>query len=57
METKSFWKSKLFWLGVIEMIGGVCAFITEQPPETSITAMVAGVITVLLRMMTNKGIV
>ena len=55
METKSFWKSKMFWLGVIELATGLLGYagvvVAGSEPFTW-----AGLATIVLRFLSNKQI-
>jgi len=57
MNNKKWYLSKLLWLGILEIIGGVAAYIGGVPAGTSIAAMIAGAVTVILRIITNKGLI
>jgi hypothetical protein len=54
--TKKFWKSKLFWIGVLVTIGGILEYVDSQPVEVSIPTMIAGVITIITRALTSEAI-
>lgn len=58
METKSIFKSKTFWTGVITVIiGGASAAGDIVPPEAnSIILMVVGVLNVVLRTITSTPV-
>ena len=54
-DSKSILKSKLFWLGIVEVGVGVLQYIQgELSTGGTITSM--GVLTVLLRLVTNKAV-
>ena len=55
METKSIFSSKTFWVGVSEIIGGTLTMIAGEL-QTGTTLTVAGVLTIILRVITKTGI-
>lgn len=56
MEVKSWWKSKLIWLGIVEVAGGVVEYLFALPPGTSVATIVTGIITIILRAITNQPV-
>jgi len=56
MEGKKIWQSKIFWLGVLEIACGVANYFATLEPGTSIAAIVAGILTIILRKVTNQPI-
>ena len=56
MESKSRWKSKGFWLGIIITLGGVAEYLSGLPIEASVSTIVAGVLSVVIRFLTKQPI-
>lgn len=56
MVSKDFWKSKLFWLGIAELAIAVLTYIINLPAETTIGAIILGILTVVFRFYTNTPI-
>lgn len=55
MDTKAFYKSKLFWWGTVQIAIGILSLIDGYLTNgTAITA--AGVITIILRVLTTQPI-
>ena len=55
METKSIFSSKTFWMGFLEIVGGIVLAILGEL-QTGGTLTVAGVLTILLRVITKSGV-
>ena len=53
MQVKSWWQSRTIIIGALEIIAGVASFLIELPPETTLTALIAGVLTIILRIVTK----
>uniref|UniRef100_A0A6M3L6C3 Uncharacterized protein n=1 Tax=viral metagenome TaxID=1070528 RepID=A0A6M3L6C3_9ZZZZ len=53
---KNWWQSKLFWLGVLEMVGALITYYEGLPIGTTLATAIAGAITIILRMVTNTAI-
>lgn len=51
--SKDFWKSRMFWLGVLEIAGSIAAYFSTLPQGVSITGMITGVVTIVLRFLTT----
>ena len=61
MVAKSFWKSKLFWLGVIEIAIGVLALLgpfleVGDFGAAGFVALALGILTIVLRFLTKQPI-
>lgn len=56
MEVKHWYTSKLFWLGVLEIAGGIALYIEGLPVETSAITIVSGIITIIFRFVTKTAI-
>jgi len=54
MENQVWWRSKLVWLGVLEIAVGVAVYISTLEPGTSISVIVAGVLTIVFRIVTKQ---
>ena len=54
---KKWYHSKGFWLGVLIVAGGVAEYIAGMPASASIATIVAGVFAVIIRVVTNKGLI
>jgi len=55
-EIKKWWASKTFWLGVLIVLGGIAEFIAGLPAGASASTIAAGVLTVIVRFLTNQPI-
>jgi hypothetical protein len=49
LETKDFWKSKAFWLGVFIAAGGIVELIYGLPAGASVPTIIGGVISIIVR--------
>jgi hypothetical protein len=56
VESKKWYLSKGFWLGVVIAAGGIAEYIANLPPEASIPAIVSGVMVIIVRLVTNQPI-
>lgn len=56
MNSKAFWQSKIFWLSVVVIAGGIVEFIAGLPSGASIMTILAGVINIIFRFLTNQPI-
>lgn len=56
MAAKKWWQSKMIWLGIIEVAGGVVEFIFSLPVGASATTIVMGIITIIFRAITKQPI-
>lgn len=54
--TKQFWKSKLFWLGVVQIIGAIGMYFTGEKTLEEVLFGASGILVIILRFLTNKGI-
>ena len=55
METKKIWKSKTIWLGIIEIAIGILSYLQGEL-QNGVQLTAAGVLTVILRLVTNKAV-
>ena len=55
METKKIWKSKTIWLGIIEIAIGILSYLQGEL-QSGVQLTAAGVLTVILRVVTNKAV-
>lgn len=53
---KQWWMSRTIWVGALEIICGVATYIAGLPGEASVAAVVAGVATIVLRIITRQPI-
>jgi len=53
-EYKVWWKSKTVLLGLVVMAGGIAEYILGLPPEASIPTIIAGVMGIIIRFLTNE---
>ena len=56
MDTKRWWKSKTIRLAVLEIIAGAATLLTELPPEASWTAILSGILFIVLRVITKQAV-
>ncbi len=56
MNEKKWWMSKSFWLGTLIIVGGIAEYIAGLPPGASIAAIIAGCLTIVIRVFTNTAI-
>lgn len=54
METKSFWQSKIVWIGIIQTLIASLALVGEFLSQTNfnpvaVTTLVTGILTIILR--------
>ena len=56
MVTKKWWTSKSLWLGVFVTLGGIAEYIAGLPPGVSAATMLAGVLAVIVRFLTNQPV-
>jgi len=56
METKQWYLSKTFWLGVLIILGGIAEYLLNIPPGASISTIIAGVLSVIIRFLTNQPV-
>lgn len=47
---KPWWQSKVLWLSVLMILGGIAEYIANLPPGVSIATIIAGVISLILRL-------
>lgn len=57
VPTKPWYTSKLFWLGVLEIISGVSGYLTEAiTTQASVGSILFGLLTIVLRYVTKQPI-
>lgn len=56
MEAKKWFMSRMFWLGVATVVGGIAEFISELPTTASTLTVVGGLLTIILRFATNQPV-
>lgn len=54
--SKSWWKSKAIWLSVLLVAGGIGEFLAGVPAGASISTIMAGVLNVIIRVLTTQPI-
>jgi len=54
MESKKWYMSKALWLGVLIVAGGIAEYIAGLPTGVSIPTMIAGIISIVVRFLTNQ---
>ena len=54
---KKWYASKSLWLGILIVVGGIAEFLAGLPAGASIPTIVAGVVAIILRCLTNQGLV
>lgn len=52
MDSKKWYRSRLLWLGVSEIVAGAGKFAAEGDPTALVTAL-GGILTVVLRLVTK----
>lgn len=53
---KQWWQSKTVWLGVLIVLGGIVEFVGGLPPGASVSTILAGIISIIIRFLTNQPI-
>lgn len=53
---KKWWMSKTFWLGVLMIVAAAIEYIAGLPAGTSAIQAVSGVLTIIIRFLTNTAI-
>jgi hypothetical protein len=53
---KEWWKSKSIWLGVLIVLGGIGEYLSGVPEGASVSTMIAGVLSIIVRYFTNQSI-
>ena len=56
MENQVWWRSKLLWLGMLEIAVGIANYIATLEAGTTIAVIVAGVLTIVFRCVTKQAI-
>jgi hypothetical protein len=54
--SKSFWKSKSFWVGVAICLSGIVEFLLGIDPNASVWTIITGVVMVIVRFVTKDKI-
>ena len=57
MVGKNWWTSKTLWLGIVIVAGGIAEYIAGLPAGASIATIIAGVLSIVIRFLTNSPIV
>lgn len=55
VTTKVFWKSKTFWVGVLQLLGGLATALAGEL-QTAGALSASGVATIVLRLVTEQGV-
>jgi hypothetical protein len=53
---KDWYKSKLIWLGVLQILVSVSEFIAGVPAGTSVITIISGILTIVLRIVTKQTV-
>ncbi len=56
---KNWWQSRTLWLGVLQILGGsggIIGFISGLPADASLMFILSGIVTIVLRFLTNQPI-
>ncbi len=53
---KKFWTSKTFWLNVVIILGGITEYLAGLPVGVSAATVIAGVLGVIIRFLTNQPV-
>jgi len=53
---KPWYKSRTLWLGAIICLGGVAEYLNGVPAGASVSTIIAGVMTVIIRFLTKQSI-
>lgn len=57
-KMKKWYQSKTLWVGAVEIIGSACGLLVGEGLVTAATtAAICGVLTIALRLVTDKGII
>ena len=57
VPTKSWYKSKLFWLGVLQILGSVASYLADAiQTEATIGGIIFGVLTIIFRYVTKQPV-
>ena len=52
---KDWYKSKLFWLAILQLLVSLINFIAGQPPGTSIATVITGILTLIINWIGKPG--
>jgi len=55
-QVKPFWKSKAVWLGILMCLGAIAEYLAGLPAGASAIQMISGILTIIVRFITNTGI-
>ncbi len=53
---KKWYMSKLVWLGVLEIAVAIAEYVAGLPTGTTIAQGIAGILTIIFRLITNKAV-
>ena len=53
---KKWYLSKTLWLGIIIMAGGIAEYIAGLPAGASISTIIAGALSIVVRFLTKQGL-
>jgi hypothetical protein len=53
---KQWWKSKMVWLGILMIIAAALEYIAGLPAETPVIQAISGVLTIIIRFLTNTAV-
>ena len=53
---KKWYQSKTFWLGVLIVAGGIAEHIGGLPAGVSASTIIVGILSIIIRFLTNKPI-
>ena len=56
MQTKSWYKSKSLYLGILIVAGGIAEYIAGLPAGVSISTVIAGCLSIIVRFLTKEPI-
>jgi len=53
---KHWWQSKSVWLGIVIVAGGIAEYLAGVPTGASISTIIAGSLSIVIRFLTNQQI-
>ncbi len=56
MNSKYWWQSKMLWVAVLTILGGIVEYAFSLPAGVTIGTIAVGIINIILRFMTNTAI-
>ncbi len=56
MNSKPWYRSRTVWLGILMVLCSVAEYILGLPVGTSVTQAISGVLTIIIRTITNQPI-